>query len=79
MKTKEISSNLFEMQQTKNQGRGVSCIRSVCAYLDLGKVEDAKLIIQHDWDKISNYGDIAKFLKNVMLAERSWYVNGIYD
>lgn len=74
MDTKEISNNLFEMQQVKNQGRGVSCIRSVCTYLDLGKVEEAKCIIQHDWDKISNYGDIANFLKNVMLAERSWYV-----
>lgn len=77
MNAKEISSYLFEMQQNKNQGRGVSCIRSVCTYLDLGKIHDAKLIIEHDWDKISNYKDIAEFLKNVMLAQRSWYVSDI--
>lgn len=58
----EIADQLVLMQEKKNNGRGVSCVRTVAQYLVLNMVTEAKAVCQNEWDKIRNYPDIAEFL-----------------
>lgn len=71
----EIENRLWELQESKNSGRGVSCVRTVCAFLSYKRDYEAKNVIHNEWDKISNYPDIANYLKEVGFADESWYVN----
>jgi len=64
------------MQELCNDGRGVSCIREVVFWLERGEEKKAKLVIEHDWDKIANYPEIAEFLKEQKLAKKDWYITG---
>lgn len=63
------------MQELCNHGRGVSCVRAVVFLLQSGEIKKAKLVVEHDWDKISSYPEIAKFLKDQRLAKKDWYIN----
>jgi hypothetical protein len=57
-----IANTLNTMQSILNDGRGVSCICEVVFWLERGDEDRAKLVIEHDWDKISTYPMIAEFL-----------------
>jgi len=59
---KALAETLCAMQATKNQGGGVSCVRSLCAYLERADFESAETVCLNEWDKISNYPDIAQFI-----------------
>ena len=61
-----IARTLHAMQMGKNDGRGVSCVRSLCAYLNRADYESAEAVCLNEWDKIRNYPDIAQFLIDVM-------------
>lgn len=63
----EIADKLFILQEKENNGRGVFCVRSIVDYLRLGKIEDAKTMINTDYDKIRNYPKIVKFLEDNLL------------
>jgi hypothetical protein len=54
----EEGTLLLKLQETKNDGRGVSCVKTIAAYLLLGKFEPAKTIRQLDGDKTRQYEDI---------------------
>ena len=66
---------LKALEAIQNDGRGVTTVRGIIIDLERGKLADAKAGIAHDWDKIANYPDIARWFKENGLAEKSWYVN----
>jgi hypothetical protein len=68
-----LADRLEVLQVSKNDGRGVECIR--CLIFLLRRGEDIKLSVEHDWDKIRNYPDIANLLKEEGLAQKHWYVS----
>lgn len=70
-----LSEQLQRLQAPKNNGRGVACIRGVCSDLSFGDRKGAMMLVAHDWDKIANYPDIAKFLKDNQLADPDNYVH----
>lgn len=70
-----LSEQLKRLQESKNNGRGVSCVRQICFYLRENKLDDAKAIVNTDWDKIANYPDIANLLMDNKLAPTGSYVN----
>lgn len=49
---------LWKLQESKNEGRGVSCVRTICSYLTLGKFHSAQYVRQLDGDKTRQYEDI---------------------
>jgi hypothetical protein len=38
----ELADELFALQETKNDGRGVSCVRNVVDYLRMGDLRSAQ-------------------------------------
>lgn len=60
------------MQSVENNGRGVSCVRSICSCLDGNDFDGAKAITHNEWDKIRNYPNIAQWLKDNELADKDW-------
>ncbi len=68
------SAILFKLQEPKNNGRGVSCVRDIYTYLVLGDMGKAKAVVNNEWDKISSYPDIAQWLKDHELADKNNYV-----
>jgi len=58
MTNQELSSHLMILQQLANPPMGVSCVRSICQYLDAGDQDGAKAVARNECDKISQYSDI---------------------
>lgn len=60
--SKEVLDNesklLWSLQESKNEGRGVSCVRTICSYLTQGKFHSALYVRQIDGDKTRQYEDI---------------------
>ena len=61
---KEIE-NLDKLQQQKNQGRGISCVRTLIMYLKRGDVDSAKAVYLNESDKIRSYPDVAEIIKRM--------------
>jgi hypothetical protein len=65
--SKEVLDNeakiLWSLQESKNEGRGVSCVRTICSYLTQGKFETALLVRQLEGDKTRQYEDIESELR----------------
>ena len=61
----EIANQLFTLQEVKNDGHGVSCVRSIVALLHGGQLEDAIATYVNEYDKIRSYPDIKEFLDNI--------------
>jgi hypothetical protein len=63
MNNQKISpQSLFKLQEVENEGRGISCVRSIHLYLSLGDVGSAKAVINSEFDKIRNYPTIVQWL-----------------
>ena len=58
-KLKTLADRLTRMQELENEGRGVSCVRSICTYLERGELGLAQNVATIDWDKIRNYPNLA--------------------
>lgn len=55
----EINLNILRALESKqNEGQGVSCVRSIIAYLERGDLESARVVADIDHDKIRNYPEI---------------------
>ena len=65
-----LANKLEELQRTKNEGRGVSCVRTIIAYLHLGNIEKARAVCLNESDKIRNYPDIKKALEGELMGEK---------
>lgn len=58
----EAAEELDKLQATKNDGRGVSCVRTICDYLKRGDISSALAVAVNESDKLSNYDDIVEAL-----------------
>lgn len=67
-----LNDQLYALQCPKNEGRGVSCVRSIANEILRGDTESAKIITSIEWDKIRSYPDIAQWLKNNGFANPFW-------
>lgn len=65
----EMAEKLDALQQGKNDGRGVNCVKDVVACLRRGDFEQAKRIATHDHDKIGNYPEIEELMETYGLCE----------
>lgn len=63
MSLRDIAIKLYNLQSMENDGRGITCVRSLVTYLNMGKLNDAKILRSVENDKIRNYPDIEKFLQ----------------
>jgi len=73
MPIEELVDKLNLLQQEKNNGRGVTVIRSIIGFLKLGKILEAQLEASHDHDKISSYPDLEALLKEQLFnGEELW-------
>lgn len=55
---KILADTLDYLQASKNNSRGVSCVRSIVNYLREGDLTSAKTVWRTDGDKIRQYKDI---------------------
>ena len=58
----EAAEDLDKLQATKNDGRGVSCVRTICDYLKHGDITSALAVAVNESDKLRNYDDIVEAL-----------------
>ena len=68
------ADRLDELQSVKNDGRGVSCVRSIIFELHRNNTVSASVITSTELDKISCYPDIARYLINFGLAENDAHI-----
>jgi len=54
----ELSKKLMRLQEEANPGMGISCVRTICFYLELGDIESARATARNEGDKISRYPKI---------------------
>jgi predicted ATP-dependent serine protease len=58
-----LALELDELQSTKNEGRGISCVRTIITFLNRAQLDLAKNVYEVDGDKICNvYPDIDKMI-----------------
>ncbi len=50
----KLADKLDELQKVKNKGGGVSCLRTIIAYLRMGDVRSAKAVAWNESDKIND-------------------------
>ena len=75
----KLEDRLFFLQENENDGRGISCIRSVIGCLRSGDKASALAVVNNEWDKISSYPRIANCLKESGLASSDSYVPDVAD
>lgn len=63
--TKEQIDELDRLQAAHNDGRGISCVRSILIYLREGDIESAITIRCTEGDKIRQYKDVKDFLREM--------------
>lgn len=61
----QLAQQLSELQAKQNEGRGVSCVRNLCAYLRRKDLTSAKAVVANESDKIRSYPEIVEALKSV--------------
>lgn len=59
-----VADELDVLQAKKNEGRGVSCVRTMITYLRRGEINLALAVRQVDGDKTRSYPDIEQFLND---------------
>lgn len=67
-----LHEQLNTLQCTKNDGRGVSCVRGIVSEISRGDTDGAKAVTRTEWDKIRSYPDIAHWLKLNGFADKDW-------
>ncbi len=57
---------LRRVESLQNDGRGVSCVRSILAYIDRGDIQSARAVANTDHDKIRSYNDLESMVAKVL-------------
>lgn len=61
-----LDADLLEQLQAKeNDGRGITCVRSIVSYLRQGDWESAKAIRRNEGDKTRSYPEVEKALGEI--------------
>ncbi|MBK9141697.1 MAG: hypothetical protein IPM23_04320 [Candidatus Melainabacteria bacterium] len=69
----DLAEELDRLQSGENQGRGVSCVRTLIFYLRRKEFDKAKAVARNESDKIRSYPEIVAVLKRVgFWYELSW-------
>ena len=74
---KSLAKDLDDLQSKENDGRGVTCVQSIVAYLKIGKLEEAKRVCEWDHDKLRSYPSLIDFIKKNLYQsgeEHPWAV-----
>lgn len=61
----EKIEELNKLQQSKNNGRGVNCIKDIIFYLKRGENDVAEAVCRNEGDKIESYPDLQKLIFNL--------------
>lgn len=61
---------LKELEKVQNEGRGVSCVRSIILYLEREDVDSACACCWNENDKLRSYPAIEAELRNLLPAEK---------
>ncbi|MBY0359847.1 MAG: hypothetical protein K2W82_17725 [Candidatus Obscuribacterales bacterium] len=61
----KLADELFCLQEPQNEGRGISCVRTLCEFMRRGKLSEARAVATNESDKISSYPAIVEALKRV--------------
>lgn len=64
-----IADELEKMQAIENEGRGISCVKTVIIYLRLGDLTKAKAVCDNEGDKIGNYPEIKEYIKKTLFKD----------
>lgn len=56
---------LKQLEASQNDGRGVRCVKTMIAYLELGQVEVAHRVFLTDRDKLRQYPELYIHLKEI--------------
>ena len=59
-------SELKKEESIQNNGRGVSCVRTIIHYLEQDDIESAKACFTNEGDKIANYPELETILENLL-------------
>jgi len=65
-----LADKLDALQAEKNDGRGVSCVRTLIMYLRRGEIDTAKAVCLNESDKIRSYPDIQDVLEKELIKEK---------
>lgn len=60
----EFIQKLTEANNQSNDGRGLSCIRSILFHLNQGDIDSAKTVYQTEGDKINSFPELQKILED---------------
>ncbi len=61
----QLADELDALQAIENDGRGVSCVRTVCLFLRRGDLQEAKSTVNNESDKIRSYPNIVAKLREI--------------
>lgn len=64
-------------EKIQNNGRGVSCIRTLIHYLERGDMESAKAVFVNEGDKIANYPELETILEGMLGMEGRYKNSGL--
>lgn len=68
-----LAEELNSLQESQNDGRGVSCVRTIVAYLRRDDLTSAKAVANNEGDKIASYPAIEAVLQRVGFSyQRDW-------
>lgn len=62
---KEVAIHLLRLQKEENDGRGISCVRSIAHHLDHGDFESAINVRLLEGDKTRSYPKVEKELTRI--------------
>ena len=79
-----VADELDALQAPKNDGRGISCVRTIVMYLRMGNITSAMAVRKIEGDKTRSYPDVEKYLDEVfgcrthgVLGCDGWLCKGI--
>lgn len=61
----KVADELDALQAGKNDGRGISCVRTIIMYLRMGNITSAIAVRKIEGDKTRSYPDVEKYLDEV--------------
>lgn len=66
----KLADQLDALQAKANEGRGVSCVRSVVSYLRSGNYSSARAVVNNESDKIRSHDAVVQLLERTGLWHR---------
>jgi len=69
---KALAKILMKLQESKNGGQGVSCVRAIATYLKKGDVSSAIATARNESDKLWSYPDIRRFIHDMIVPIGYW-------